>query len=190
MRELLLTLNVHQVNLVIIDSLSAHLRPTLDSTTRSLIAETVRAALSSVCAKGTVSVRLLVSFVPARALPADVVARRPQVILSTHLSLKLFGPDQRPSSWSRDAEALLVPQIAERWIPQDVDAWRVLLYYDERGERCVSSSPCSSSRRASVDAYSSSCRLASTLSSPTPTAATQASFAMDVRPRLPQLEPA
>ncbi|GAA5924680.1 hypothetical protein JCM3775_005443 [Rhodotorula graminis] len=121
------------VNLVIVDSLSAHLRPTLDSATRTLIAETVRAALSAVCANGSVS-----------------------VILSTHLSLKLFGPDQRPSSWSRDAEALLVPQIAERWIPQEVNAWRVLLYYDERGER-----------------------LASTLSSPTPTLATQASFAMD-----------
>ncbi|GAA5857289.1 hypothetical protein JCM9279_007596 [Rhodotorula babjevae] len=122
-----------KVNLVIIDSLSAHLRPTLDSATRILIAETVRAALSSACAGGSVS-----------------------VILTTHLSLKLFGPDQRPSSWSRDAEALLVPQIAERWIPQDVDAWRMLLYYDERGER-----------------------LASTLTSPGPTMATEASFAMD-----------
>ncbi|GAA5894987.1 hypothetical protein JCM8208_000079 [Rhodotorula glutinis] len=136
-----------KVNLVIVDSLSAHLRPTLDSATRTLIAETVRNALSVVCASGTVS-----------------------VILSTHLSLKLFGPDQRPSSWSRDAEALLVPQIAERWIPQDVNAWRVLLYYDERGER-----------------------LASTLSSPEPTVATRASFAMDALgpcdvPEAPPLE--
>lgn len=53
------------------------------------------------------------------------------------MSLKLFGPDHRPSKWSRDAEALLVPQIAERWIPSDVDAYRVVLYYAEDGERCV-----------------------------------------------------
>ncbi|TNY21922.1 RAD51-like protein 2 ISS [Rhodotorula diobovata] len=122
-----------KVNLILVDSLAAHLRPTLDSATRTLIADTVRSALSAVCSSGRVS-----------------------VIVTTHLSLKLFGPDHQPSKWSRDAEALLVPQIAERWIPQEVNSWRLLLYYDERGER-----------------------LARSLSSPAPTEATDAAFAMD-----------
>ncbi|BGP39628.1 hypothetical protein JCM10449v2_003579 [Rhodotorula kratochvilovae] len=107
-----------KVNLIIVDSLSSHLRPTLDSSTRTLIADAVRASLSAVCSTGRVS-----------------------IILTTQLSLKLFGPDHRPSKWSRDAEALLVPHITERWIPQEVDAWRVLQYYDEQGERCVGRSP-------------------------------------------------
>ncbi|BGP47733.1 hypothetical protein JCM10450v2_003598 [Rhodotorula kratochvilovae] len=122
-----------KVNLIIVDSLSSHLRPTLDSSTRTLIADAVRASLSAVCSTGRVS-----------------------IILTTQLSLKLFGPDHRPSKWSRDAEALLVPHITERWIPQEVDAWRVLQYYDEQGER-----------------------LAHLLSSPAPTQATDAAFAMD-----------
>ncbi|GJN88985.1 hypothetical protein Rhopal_001956-T1 [Rhodotorula paludigena] len=108
-----------KVKLVIVDSLSSHLRPTLDTSTRTLIADTV--------------------------------------IVTTQMSLKLFGPDHRPSKWSRDAEALLVPQIAERWIPSDVDAYRVVLYYAEDGER-----------------------LGRLLSSPTPTQATDAAFTMDL----------
>ncbi|GAA6051786.1 hypothetical protein JCM3770_004971 [Rhodotorula araucariae] len=122
-----------KVTLIIVDSLSSHLRPTLDSSTRTHIADTIRASLSIVCATGRVS-----------------------VIFTTQLSLKLFGPNDRPSRWSRDAEALLVPQITERWIPREVDAWRVLQYYDEQGER-----------------------LARLLSSPAPTQATDAAFAMD-----------
>jgi hypothetical protein len=51
------------------------------------------------------------------------------------MSLRLYGLDHRPTSWSRDAEALLVPQISERWLPPDTSASRVLLYYDQDGER-------------------------------------------------------
>jgi hypothetical protein len=51
------------------------------------------------------------------------------------MSLRLYGLDHRPTSWSRDAEALLVPQISERWLPADTGASRVLLYYDQDGER-------------------------------------------------------
>ncbi|POY74259.1 hypothetical protein BMF94_2697 [Rhodotorula taiwanensis] len=134
-----LTLEEHlaerpEINLVVIDSLSSHIRPTTDSSTRSLLAETIRTTLSGICASGRVS-----------------------VIATTQMSLKLYGLDHRPSSWSRDAEALLVPQISERWIPSDVSASRVLLYYDQDGER-----------------------LARLLSAPTGTRATDAAFTMDL----------
>lgn len=131
-----------QVNLILVDSLAAHLRPTLDSATRTLIADTVRSALSAVCSSGRVSVgpTFVMSSASSVAYPQSTDFAR-QVIVTTHLSLKLFGPDHQPSKWSRDAEALLVPQIAERWIPQEVNSWRLLLYYDERGERCALASP-------------------------------------------------
>lgn len=127
-----------QINLVVIDSLSSHIRPTLDSATRVLMAETIRSALSAICASGRVSVR----FSPV-AIPFSRVSTHPglpstasQVIVTTQMSLKLFGPDHRPVGWSRDAEALLVPQISERWLPTDTNTSRVLLYYDQEGERC------------------------------------------------------
>ncbi|GAA5849805.1 hypothetical protein JCM8547_000568 [Rhodosporidiobolus lusitaniae] len=126
-----------RVNLVIIDSLTAHFRPHLDNDTRMLIAEAIRTSLANVCSSGRVS-----------------------VILTTSLSIKLFGPDHRPTSWSWDAEALLVPQIAERWIPEGgggAGGWRVLLYYSERGER-----------------------LARLVSSSTAAQATDAAFTMDL----------
>lgn len=128
-----------QINLVVIDSLSSHIRPTLDSATRVLMAETIRSALSAICASGRVSVR----FSPV-AIPFSRVYIHPglpstasQVIVTTQMSLKLFGPDHRPVGWSRDAEALLVPQISERWLPTDTNTSRILLYYDQEGERCA-----------------------------------------------------
>ncbi|GAA6027759.1 hypothetical protein JCM8097_008020 [Rhodosporidiobolus ruineniae] len=129
-----------RVNLILVDSLTAHFRPHLDGATRTLLADTIRNSLSNVCASGRVS-----------------------VILSTSLSLKLYGLDHRPTSWSRDAEALLVPQIAERWMPENGGGgagragWRVLLYYSQSGER-----------------------LARLVSSPVPAQATDAAFAMDL----------
>ncbi|BGP15727.1 hypothetical protein JCM10213_007978 [Rhodosporidiobolus nylandii] len=125
-----------RVNLVIVDSLTAQFRPHLDKSTRTLLADAIRTSLSTVCSAGKVS-----------------------VILTTSLSLKLFGPDHRPTTWSRDAEALLVPQIAERWLPESgggTAAWRVLLYYSEGGER-----------------------LARLVSSPNPAQATDVAFTMD-----------
>ncbi|GAA6024233.1 hypothetical protein JCM10207_006966 [Rhodosporidiobolus poonsookiae] len=125
------------VNLILLDSLTAHFRPHLDSSTRTLLADVLRSTLSSICASGRIS-----------------------VILTTALSLKLFGPDHRPTTWSRDAEALLVPQIAERWMPDSGaggTGWRVLLYYSEEGER-----------------------LARLVSSPVPAQATDAVFTMDL----------
>ncbi|GAA5880640.1 hypothetical protein JCM3774_000561 [Rhodotorula dairenensis] len=125
------------IRLVVIDSLSSHIRPTLDSSTRTLMTDTIRSALYNVCAGGRVS-----------------------VVVTTQMSLKLFGLDHRPTSWSRDAEALLVPQISERWLPSDISASRVLLYYDRDGERASS--------------------LARLLSSPAATQATDAAFTMDL----------
>ncbi|GAA5982229.1 hypothetical protein JCM10908_004793 [Rhodotorula pacifica] len=123
-----------KINLVVIDSLSSHIRPTLDSSTRALMTDTIRTVLYNVCASSRVS-----------------------VIVTTQMSLKLFGLDHRATSWSRDAEALLVPQISERWLPTDASSSRVLLYYDQDGER-----------------------LARLLSAPTATQATEAAFTMDL----------
>ncbi|BGP15712.1 hypothetical protein JCM10213_006117 [Rhodosporidiobolus nylandii] len=125
-----------RVNLVIVDSLTAHFRPHLDNSTRTLLADAIRTSLSTVCSAGKVS-----------------------VVLTTSLSLKLFGPDHRPTTWSRDAEALLVPQIVERWLPESgggTAAWRVLLFYSEGGER-----------------------LARLVSSPNPAQAIDVAFTMD-----------
>lgn len=123
-----------KINLVVIDSLSSHIRPTLDSSTRTLMTDTIRSTLYNVCAGG-----------------------RASVIATTQMSLRLYGLDHRPTSWSRDAEALLVPQISERWLPPDTSASRVLLYYDQDGER-----------------------LARLLSAPAATQATDAEFTMDL----------
>ncbi|GAA5901696.1 hypothetical protein JCM6882_006044 [Rhodosporidiobolus microsporus] len=128
-----------KVNLIVIDSLAAHFRPHLDSSTRNHLADTIRSSLSAVCSSGRIS-----------------------VIVTTSLSLKLFDPSGRASSWSRDAEALLVPQIAERWMPEGAGGgagggWRMLLYYSDKGER-----------------------LACLVSSPTPAQATDAAFTMDL----------
>ncbi|KAJ8294901.1 DNA repair protein RAD51 3 [Rhodotorula toruloides] len=101
-----------KVKLIVIDSLSAHFRQTIDSPTRIYIADTIRNVLSTVCS-----------------------ANRVSVIITNQMSLKLFGPDNRPTNWSRDAEALLVPTISDQCLPFDVDVSRVLLYYSEEGER-------------------------------------------------------
>ncbi|GAA5834720.1 hypothetical protein JCM11251_003642 [Rhodosporidiobolus azoricus] len=130
--------NHPKVTLIVIDSLTAHFRPHLDVSTRNHLADTIRSTLSAVCSTGRVS-----------------------VILTTSLSLKLFDPLGRPSSWSREAEGLLVPQIAEKWMPESLPGggggWRVLLYYSETGER-----------------------LARLVSSPTSAQATDAAFTMDL----------
>ncbi|GAA5968910.1 hypothetical protein JCM11641_000777 [Rhodosporidiobolus odoratus] len=125
-----------RVIFVIIDSLTTHFPPHLDNSTRTLLAEVIRTTLSSV-------------------LPLAV-------IVTTSLSLKFFGPDHRPTSWSRDAEAPLVPQITEKWMPENMSGgggavWRLLLYYSEGGER-----------------------LARLVSSPVPAQATDAAFTMDL----------
>ncbi|BGP31669.1 hypothetical protein JCM10296v2_003443 [Rhodotorula toruloides] len=101
-----------KVKLVVIDSLSAHFRQTIDSPTRIYIADTIRNVLSTVCS-----------------------ANRVSVIITNQVSLKLFGPDNRPTNWSRDAEALLAPTTSDQCLPFDVDVSRVLLYYSEEGER-------------------------------------------------------
>ncbi|GAA5906402.1 hypothetical protein JCM5296_000446 [Sporobolomyces johnsonii] len=125
------------VHLIVIDSLSSHLRHTLDTATRKLLCDTIRTTLSAVCSTRQVS-----------------------VILTTKMSIKLFGLDNRPSSWSPEAEAMLVPQLKEDWLPIDspaVGICRVLLYWDQQGERHA--------------------RL---LTSSTPTQARDAAFTMDL----------
>lgn len=47
-----------QIKLIVIDSLSAHFRQTIDSPTRIYIADTIRNVLSTVCSANRVSVRL------------------------------------------------------------------------------------------------------------------------------------
>ncbi|GAA5964110.1 hypothetical protein JCM21900_004510 [Sporobolomyces salmonicolor] len=103
------------VHLIVIDSLSSHLRHTLDTVTRKLLCDTIRSTLGAVCS-----------------------ARHVSIILTTKMSIKLFGLDNRPSSWSPEAEAILVPQLREDWLPIDspaVGICRVLLYWDQQGER-------------------------------------------------------
>ncbi|BGP24258.1 rad51-like protein [Rhodotorula toruloides] len=106
-------LAVHpKVKLIVIDSLSAHFRQTIDSPTRIYMADTIRNVLSTICS-----------------------ANRVSVIITNQMSLKLFGPDNRPTNWSRNAEALLVSTISDQCLPFDVDISRILLYYSEEGER-------------------------------------------------------
>ncbi|GAA5920884.1 hypothetical protein JCM1841_002368 [Sporobolomyces salmonicolor] len=103
------------VHLIVIDSLSSHLRHTLDTVTRKLLCDTIRSTLGAVCS-----------------------ARHVSIILTTKMSIKLFGLDNRPSSWSPEAEAMLVPQLKEDWLPINspaVGICRVLLYWDQQGER-------------------------------------------------------
>ncbi|GAA5837856.1 hypothetical protein JCM5353_006446 [Sporobolomyces roseus] len=127
-----------EVNLIVIDSLTSHLRPTLDSQTRRLMTDLIRSTLTTICA-----------------------SRRVSFIITTKMSIKLFGLDNRPSSWSRDAEAMMVPAIrSNEWLPSQErlgeGVWKVLLYFDQQGER-----------------------LARLLESPVETQATDVGFIMD-----------
>ncbi|GAA6013513.1 hypothetical protein JCM11491_006106 [Sporobolomyces phaffii] len=107
-----------EVNLVIIDSLSAHLRPTLDLQTKKLLTDLIRATLSSICA-----------------------TRHVAFLVTTKMTIKLFGTDNRATSWSRDAEAMMVPTVpSNEWLPSSsghahAGVWKVLLYFDHEGER-------------------------------------------------------
>ena len=63
-----------------------------------------------------------------------------QIILTTYLSLKLFTPDGYPSAFTREAESLLIPQLGDSWLPvnsaaEGLEVRRVVLYWDEHGER-------------------------------------------------------
>lgn len=108
-----------------------------------------------------------------------------QVVITNQMSLKLFGPDNRPTNWSRDAEALLVPTISDQCLPFEVDVSRVLLYYSDEGERCVGRDTL---RRSSTRPRGTladtvplvSHRLAHLVSTPIPTQARSAAFTMDV----------
>ncbi|KAK4055993.1 hypothetical protein OIO90_002988 [Microbotryomycetes sp. JL221] len=102
-----------EVRLIILDSLSCHLTPTaLDRKTRGFVYSVIKSTLEVVTAQYNVS-----------------------VIVTTYTSLKLFSPDGHPTGFTLDAEALLTPQLAESWIPQSVKSQRVVLYFDEDGER-------------------------------------------------------
>ncbi|GAA5998419.1 hypothetical protein JCM5350_005944 [Sporobolomyces pararoseus] len=106
-----------EVNLIIVDSLSSHLRPTLDLPTKKMLNDLIRSTLSSVCA-----------------------SRRVSFIFTTKMTIKLFGTDNRPTSWSRDAEAMMVPTVSSNdWLPGadrvGEGVWKVLLYFDRQGER-------------------------------------------------------
>ncbi|GAA6062197.1 hypothetical protein JCM10212_006478 [Sporobolomyces blumeae] len=83
------------VSLVVVDSLTSHFRPILAFSTRKLVANLIRTVLASIMA-----------------------SRRVSVILTAHMSNKLFGLDNRPTSWTYDAEAMLVPTIPpEAYLP-------------------------------------------------------------------------
>lgn len=97
--------------------------------------DTIRSALYDVCTRGRVSVSRTLGTAFSRPSRPDHRGSCSQIVVTTQMSLKLFGLDHRSTSWSRDAEALLVPQISERWLPADIGANRVLLYYDRDGER-------------------------------------------------------
>ncbi|GAA5881893.1 hypothetical protein JCM16303_003452 [Sporobolomyces ruberrimus] len=105
------------VNLIVIDSLSSHLRPILDPQTRKLLNDLIRSTISAVCA-----------------------SRKVSIIVTTKMTFKFFGTDNRPSNWSRDAEAIMVPTISSNdWLPGldrvGEGVWKVLLYFDQQGER-------------------------------------------------------
>lgn len=57
------------------------------------------------------------------------------MIITTQLSVKLFTPDGEISKFGKNAEALLVPQLGDAWIPGHF--WRIILYFDLDGNRFV-----------------------------------------------------
>ncbi|KAI5476725.1 hypothetical protein MNV49_007315 [Pseudohyphozyma bogoriensis] len=98
-----------EIKLVVLDSLSSIFRPSnFDYATRNMIVDLIKSTLTTI----TLSV---------------------SAIISTHLTLKLYGPDGAPSGFSKDAEALLIPTLNDTWIGGR--AYRVVLYFDESGER-------------------------------------------------------
>ncbi|GAA5941931.1 uncharacterized protein JCM15063_004247, partial [Sporobolomyces koalae] len=126
------------VNLVILDSISAHLRPTLDLQTKKTLIDRIRSTLTAISS-----------------------TRRVTFVLTSKMTIKLFGTDNRPSSWSREAEAMMLPTVPSHdWLPGQDRAGegyrRVLLYFDQRGER-----------------------LARLLEAPGPTVAREVRFTMD-----------
>lgn len=48
-----------QVNLIVVDSLTSHLRPTLEPQTRRLLNDLIRSTLATICSSRRVSVRTL-----------------------------------------------------------------------------------------------------------------------------------
>ncbi|KAL8290060.1 hypothetical protein RQP46_002999 [Phenoliferia psychrophenolica] len=126
-------LNAHpDVKLVVLDSLTAHLRPsTFDFKQREYFLQLIKTTLTTVATHHDVS-----------------------VITTTQLTLKLFDADGRPSQFTSDAEALLVPPLGDSWIGGQ--CWRVVLYFDSQGER-----------------------QASLVSSPVPSRGTEVAFQMD-----------
>ncbi|KDE02451.1 hypothetical protein MVLG_07001 [Microbotryum lychnidis-dioicae p1A1 Lamole] len=107
-----------KVTLLILDSLTSHLRPTsLTPQTRTYIL----AQLHSLIHRLTLQHKLT-------------------IILTSALALKLFDPNGEPTTFggsNKDAEALLIPQLGESWIPvnEGVQFYRIVLYFDLEGER-------------------------------------------------------
>ncbi|SCV67514.1 BQ2448_5125 [Microbotryum intermedium] len=128
------------VTLLILDSLTSHLRPTsLTPQTRTYILSQLRSLIHRTTLQNKLT-----------------------IILTSALSLKLFDPNGEPTTFggsSKDAEALLVPQLGESWIPvnEGVHFYRIVLYFDLEGER-----------------------LAKLLAAPGPTRRTRGEFTMDV----------
>ncbi|KAM0787400.1 hypothetical protein ACM66B_003485 [Microbotryomycetes sp. NB124-2] len=101
------------VRLIILDALTSQLQPTsLDHKTRAFICDLIKSTLTLITAQHNVS-----------------------VIVTSYTSLKLYTPDGVPCGFSTDAEALLTPQLGTAWIPRNVPSYRVVLYFDDDGER-------------------------------------------------------
>ncbi|KAK4705731.1 MFS transporter, ACS family, allantoate permease, partial [Phenoliferia sp. Uapishka_3] len=102
-----------RVKLIVIDSLTAHVRPSLyDYQTRSMLLNLIKSTLQSITSLSSIS-----------------------VILTTQLSLKLFDPSSGlPTHFSSSAEALLVPPLGDTWIGGG-RCWRVVLFYNKENNR-------------------------------------------------------
>ncbi|KAK4049029.1 hypothetical protein OIV83_004390 [Microbotryomycetes sp. JL201] len=104
---------IGQVQLIVLDALTSQLQPTsLDHKTRNFIFELIKSTLTLITSQHNVA-----------------------VILTSNTSLKLYTPDGAPCGFSVEAEALLTPQLGTSWIPQSVSSYRVVLYFDDDGER-------------------------------------------------------
>jgi len=98
----------------------------------------IRSTLATICSSRRVSVRPL--FLRSLHTCHLMLRRMRQFIITTKMSIKLFGLDNRPSPWTRDAEALMVPAIqSKEWLPSQErlgeGVWKVLLHFDQQGER-------------------------------------------------------
>lgn len=145
-----------QVRLLILDSLSSHYRPaSLSTSTKTLFLNLLRSTLTLLTTSYNITVRFsplsLLSLFPPfararrRSLANSDIDAIEQVIATTFLSIKMFTPQGVPTTFSHDSLALLVPQMGDTWLPSSsnsnggggatVECWRVVLYFDERGER-------------------------------------------------------